>query len=204
MRRIRKFSRDAIDRLPTINHSLLPIQFLKSRSDFAGPPAAPDLSGADPSLKPAPDRSGPRFNAGSLSHHGQPWPCPPSVIVTFQEKSPAYRRARVRVDKPFQSRWLCSFRSNSVSPIVQSSVPAHCGDEGARTPNLRLAKAALSQLSYIPGRSAGCLAPGAKLSLGSGCSAPGTLMGLTGFEPVTPALSAQCSNRLSYRPVLRH
>ena len=25
-------------------------------------------------------------------------------------------------------------------------------------------------------------------------------MGLTGLEPVTPALSAQCSNRLSYRP----
>ena len=25
-------------------------------------------------------------------------------------------------------------------------------------------------------------------------------MGLSGFEPPTPALSAQCSNRLSYRP----
>ena len=25
-----------------------------------------------------------------------------------------------------------------------------CGDEGARTPDIRLAKAALSQLSYIP------------------------------------------------------
>ena len=25
-------------------------------------------------------------------------------------------------------------------------------------------------------------------------------MGLTGFEPVTPALSAQCSNQLSYKP----
>ena len=25
-------------------------------------------------------------------------------------------------------------------------------------------------------------------------------VGLTGLEPVTPALSAQCSNRLSYRP----
>ena len=28
----------------------------------------------------------------------------------------------------------------------------------------------------------------------------GTPVGLTGLEPVTPALSAQCSNRLSYRP----
>jgi hypothetical protein len=25
-------------------------------------------------------------------------------------------------------------------------------------------------------------------------------VGLTGFEPVTPALSAQCSNQLSYKP----
>ncbi len=54
------------------------------------------------------------------------------------------------------------------------------GDEGIRTPGLRLAKAALSQLSYIP-------------VLGG--------VGLTGFEPVTPALSAQCSNQLSYRPI---
>ncbi len=54
------------------------------------------------------------------------------------------------------------------------------GDEGTRTPGLCLAKAALSQLSYIP-------------FLG--------VVGLTGFEPVTPALSAQCSNQLSYRPI---
>ena len=54
------------------------------------------------------------------------------------------------------------------------------GDEGTRTPDPRLAKAVLSQLSYIP-------------ILGGG-------VGLTGFEPVTPALSAQCSNQLSYRP----
>ena len=54
------------------------------------------------------------------------------------------------------------------------------GDDGTRTHDLRLAKALLSQLSYIP-RFAGSV-------------------GLTGFEPVTPALSAQCSNQLSYRP----
>jgi hypothetical protein len=54
------------------------------------------------------------------------------------------------------------------------------GDEGTRTPDFRLAKAALSQLSYIPDQGQ---------------------VGLTGFEPVTPALSAQCSNQLSYRPV---
>ena len=55
------------------------------------------------------------------------------------------------------------------------------GDEGTRTPGLCLAKAALSQLSYIPY-----------------CG----VVGLTGFEPVTPALSAQCSNQLSYRPLI--
>ena len=27
-------------------------------------------------------------------------------------------------------------------------------------------------------------------------------VGLSGLEPLTPALSAQCSNRLSYRPLL--
>ena len=27
-------------------------------------------------------------------------------------------------------------------------------------------------------------------------------VGLTGFEPLTPALSAQCSNQLSYRPAI--
>lgn len=55
------------------------------------------------------------------------------------------------------------------------------GDEGTRTPGLCLAKAALSQLSYIP-------------FFG--------VVGLTGFEPVTPALSAQCSNQLSYKPII--
>ena len=29
-------------------------------------------------------------------------------------------------------------------------------------------------------------------------------VGLTGFEPVTPALSAQCSNQLSYKPACLH
>jgi hypothetical protein len=64
-----------------------------------------------------------------------------------------------------------------VSPVLS-------GDEGIRTPGLRRAKAALSHLSYIP-----------KVFIVG-------VVGLTGFEPVTPALSAQCSNHLSYRPVL--
>ena len=31
-----------------------------------------------------------------------------------------------------------------------------------------------------------------------------SVVGLSGFEPLTPALSAQCSNRLSYRPIPKH
>ena len=54
------------------------------------------------------------------------------------------------------------------------------GDKRVRTADLRSASAALSQLSYIPISS--------------------YLVGITGLEPVTPALSAQCSNHLSYTP----
>ncbi len=52
-----------------------------------------------------------------------------------------------------------------------------CGDEGARTPDPRLAKAVLSQLSYIP--------------------RVGGLVGLCGLEPQTSRLSAVRSNHLS-------
>ena len=55
------------------------------------------------------------------------------------------------------------------------------GDKRVRTADLRSASAALSQLSYIPIQS--------------------YLVGITGLEPVTPALSAQCSNHLSYTPL---
>jgi hypothetical protein len=52
------------------------------------------------------------------------------------------------------------------------------GDEETRTPDPRLAKAVLSQLSYIPGLK----------------------VGLVGLEPTTSPLSEERSNRLSYRP----
>ena len=51
------------------------------------------------------------------------------------------------------------------------------GDSRDRTGNLRLAKPALSQLSYIPG-----------------------MVGLSGLEPLTSRLSGARSNHLSYRP----
>ncbi len=64
-------------------------------------------------------------------------------------------------------------------PLFQDA--AH-GDEGTRTPDLRRAKAALSQLSYIPI----------------------TTMGLAGLEPATFPLSEECSNLLSYKPALNN
>lgn len=56
------------------------------------------------------------------------------------------------------------------------------GDDGTRTHDLRLAKAALSQLSYIPSRNAPYL-------LGT--------VGHSGFEPETSPLSEARSNQLS-------
>jgi hypothetical protein len=53
------------------------------------------------------------------------------------------------------------------------------GDDRARTGNLRVANAALSQLSYVPG------------------------LGALGFEPRTSALSGLRSNQLSYAPGAR-
>ena len=69
----------------------------------------------------------------------------------------------------------------------------HGGDERGRTADLRLARAALSQLSYIP-ISLGDIKP--KLNVF------GLLVGLGGFEPPTSRLSGVRSNQLSYRPVL--
>ena len=72
------------------------------------------------------------------------------------------------------------------------------GDSGARTRSLRLAKPALSQLSYIPVRGRGAT---------SRASVPivhrrraGALVGLGGLEPPTSRLSGVRSNQLSYRP----
>src|SRR5262249_42273826 len=56
--------------------------------------------------------------------------------------------------------------------------------EGSRTPDLRRAKAALSQLSYGPVR-------GPPTGLG---------VGVPGIEPGTSVLSGLRSNRLSYTP----
>jgi hypothetical protein len=72
------------------------------------------------------------------------------------------------------------------------------GDSGARTRSLRLAKPALSQLSYIPESRFGH-AWGVE-----GTGAPLEMVGLGGLEPPTSRLSGVRSNQLSYRPTLLH
>ena len=63
-----------------------------------------------------------------------------------------------------------------------------CGDDRDRTGNLRLAKPALSQLSYVPGSPA----PRPPVARGQ------TQVRVLGFEPRTSALSELRSSQLSY------
>lgn len=77
------------------------------------------------------------------------------------------------------------------------------GAEEIRTPDLRRAKAALSQLSYGP-------SPGIELSVCHGHARSGNLLaggearqwlvGHSGLEPETSVLSGLRSNQLSYTP----
>jgi hypothetical protein len=117
------------------------------------------------------------FNQGRLSPFNVFWFCSDKAarLIAGPLKSlaivPAYRVIRLQIISSNLVLYSC----------LRRFVSQPGGDEGTRTPDIRLAKAALSQLSYIP------------VSNFWG-------VGLTGFEPVTPALSAQCSNQLSYRP----
>ena len=80
-----------------------------------------------------------------------------------------------------------------------------------RTADLRLAKPALSQLSYSPDQKTGGLRPAKSLYLMCGASRQSILLssvlcslilvGLGGFEPPTSPLSGVRSNHLSYRPI---
>ena len=64
--------------------------------------------------------------------------------------------------------------SGGVPAVVEGG-----GDEETRTPDPLLAKEMLCQLSYVPG---------GRVML---------LVGVSGLEPETSALSGQCSNQLS-------
>jgi hypothetical protein len=81
--------------------------------------------------------------------------------------------------------------------------PNFSGDDRDRTGNLRLAKPALSQLSYVP-RVEGTRVkrPRSRRTASPGLSTldPRPIMGVRGFEPRTSALSELRSNQLSYTP----
>ena len=100
----------------------------------------------------------------------------------FRQNDPAHRRAALRRHAIgalsnvlcCSAPWLLTSRLHLFPvPLLQ-----RCGDEGTRTPDLRLAKASLSQLSYIPGHTT-------------------DQVGLCGLEPQTFPLSEGCSNQLS-------
>ena len=67
---------------------------------------------------------------------------------------------------------------------VSHEIMRNGGADRVRTDDLRLARAALSQLSYCP-------------------KSAGSLVGLGGFEPPASRLSGVRSNQLSYRPLQR-
>ncbi len=88
-----------------------------------------------------------------------------------------------------------------------SSIPhVFCGDDRDRTGNLRLAKPALSQLSYVPERGASYERRGVSNARCNSSSPLASLprpsvLGVLGFEPRTSALSELRSSQLSYTPV---
>ena len=71
------------------------------------------------------------------------------------------------------------FRVLGWSRDLRVALAAIGGDEETRTPDPLLAKETLCQLSYVP-------RPGAWM-----------VVGVSGLEPETSALSGQCSNQLS-------
>jgi hypothetical protein len=84
--------------------------------------------------------------------------------------------------------YLQAIRFGRLLP-VSSSVSLHGsgGDEGTRTPDFCFAKAALSQLSYIP----------KSIPIRPPLLFRGAPVGLSGFEPETFPLSEERSNQLS-------
>ena len=82
--------------------------------------------------------------------------------------------------------------------VVDSLSSRSGGDSGDRTRNLRLAKPALSQLSYIPWIAAPTRRRPSDATL-KGRRIATEVVGLSGLEPLTSRLSGARSNDLSYR-----
>ena len=96
-----------------------------------------------------------------------------------------------------------------MKPLKGSNLDANQktnGDDRDRTGNLRLARAALSQLSYVPQKCQQQILLLTNLSYAiKNCKTTKVplkvkKMGVRGFEPRTSALSELRSNQLSYTP----
>ncbi len=88
--------------------------------------------------------------------------------------------------------------ASAVEVSLRSENAPGGGADRDRTGGLRLARAALSPLSYSPFTEA----PRCARPLRRACRAPEGVVGLSGFEPLTSRLSAVRSSQLSYRPVV--
>ena len=96
------------------------------------------------------------------------------IYFSKRQFDPTHRRVAInRTDLPIYVTWSRFLPLTAPITFLKLS-----GDEGIRTPDLRRAKAALSQLSYIPDRT-------------------GFQVGLSGLEPETSPLSEARSNQLS-------
>ena len=108
---------------------------------------------------------------------------PTTLLFSFQDtRRPGYPPGRTAISavKPSLLLFFHFAFCQLHTPSIHSG-----GDDGTRTRGIRLAKAALSQLSYIPVLAALLIFP------------VRVLVGLSGLEPETSPLSEARSNQLS-------
>jgi hypothetical protein len=129
--------------------------------------------------------SSPRQSRFENARHERESSQPVAVLILDHE-------SRESTTSSFAPQPLSQTNSASLvkGPTPSGSHPPSSGDERARTANLRLAKPALSQLSYIPPR-------GLRRVPGTPAAWP---VGVGGLEPPTSSLSGMRSNQLSYTP----
>ncbi len=109
-----------------------------------------------------------------------------AIRDTRRPKAPHHREYPIRYSSVVKDLLRSTLRLESGTGYQQKPIGLFGGDNRDRTGNLRLAKPALSQLSYIPKT----VIPLLLLSV----------VGLGRFELPTSRLSGVRSNQLSYRP----
>ena len=148
------------------------------------------------------------LEAGGLAAQG--WSAPSGAALHLWKVKPGLLRFAARhFAGPHAARTnvllpAIPFRLRYRSPILAPAMLRSGGDEGTRTPDICFAKAALSQLSYIPEDQPSASSRQLSAVPGSRPSPPGKLtadrcspVGLSGFEPETFPLSEERSNQLS-------